>query len=140
MMKEKDRDIIYRLKCLEREQQKRRGSDKLAAYNAGGVVHEKQLLFHKSQKRNRWIFGGNRTGKTECGAVETIWLARGIHPYRKNKPDVSGWVVSVSYEVQRDVAQAKLFVLFVARLDSRYRNAIGQKGQCCEWSNRHSDN
>ena len=54
------------------------------------------------------MFGGNRSGKTECGAVEVIWWARGIHPYRDNRPDTNGWVVSLSYEVQRDVAQAKI--------------------------------
>lgn len=47
-------------------------------------------------------------GKTECGAVETVWRARGIHPYRENRPDTFGWVVSVSREVQRDVAQKKI--------------------------------
>ncbi|MCX4286417.1 MAG: terminase family protein, partial [Clostridia bacterium] len=59
-------------------------------------------------KRNRWVFGGNRSGKTECGAVETVWLSRGIHPFRANKPDTSCWVVSLSQQVQRDVAQQKI--------------------------------
>lgn len=40
--------------------------------------------------------------------MEAIWLARGIHPYKKNRPDVFGWVVSLSAQVQRDVAQAKI--------------------------------
>ena len=40
--------------------------------------------------------------------MEAVWIARGIHPYRENKPNVAGWVVSVSFEVQREVAQAKL--------------------------------
>ncbi|MBQ8468675.1 MAG: terminase family protein [Clostridia bacterium] len=86
----------------------RRNYDALANYNTGKKVHQKQLNFHKSLKRNRWVFGGNRTGKTECGAVETIWLARGIHPYRKNKPNVTGWVVSLSTRVQKEVAQEKI--------------------------------
>ena len=82
--------------------------DKLSSYNTGQKVHKKQILFHKSTKRNRWVFGGNRTGKTECGAVEVIYLARGIHPYKNNKPSVDGWVVSLSKQVQRDVAQKKI--------------------------------
>ena len=49
----------------------------LLNYNTGKIVHQKQLDFHKNPKRNRWVFGSNRTGKTECGAVETIWMARG---------------------------------------------------------------
>ncbi len=80
----------------------------MAAYNTGEVRHEKQLAFHKCQKRNRWVFGGNRSGKTECGAVECVYMARGIHPYRENRKNVCGWVVSLSAQVQRDVAQKKI--------------------------------
>lgn len=81
---------------------------KLAGYNALDKVHKKQMEFHKCLKRNRWVFGGNRTGKTECGAVEAVWFARGIHPFRKITRPMDGWVVSLTGEVQRDVAQAKL--------------------------------
>ncbi len=102
------RDIVERLRKIEAEQRRRRETDALAAYNAGEVKHEKQLAFHKSPKRNRWVFGGNRSGKTECGAVEAIYLARGIHPYRQNRQSVCGWVVSLSAQVQRDVAQKKI--------------------------------
>ncbi len=80
----------------------------LANYNSGKIKHEKQLLFHKSIKRNRWVFGGNRTGKTECGAVETIWISLGIHPFKSNKQKTEGWVVSLSNRVQKEVAQAKI--------------------------------
>ncbi len=87
---------------------KSRKNDLLAQYNTGEIIHKKQVEFHKCQKRNRWVFGGNRTGKTECGAVEVVYLARGNHPYRENKKNVSGWVVSLSKQVQRDVAQEKI--------------------------------
>lgn len=80
----------------------------LKNYNTGEKVHKKQLAFHKCQKRNRWVFGGNRSGKTECGAVESIYIALGVHPYRQNRKNVFGWVVSLSREVQRDVAQKKI--------------------------------
>jgi len=80
----------------------------LYGYNSGKILHHKQLEFHKSQKRNRWVFGGNRTGKTECGAVETVWLALAIHPYRQNREAVECWVVSLSRRVQTEVAQAKI--------------------------------
>ena len=79
----------------------------LDRYNQG-TVHLKQMEFHKNPHKNRWVFGGNRSGKTECGAVEAIWMARGIHPFRENKPNVEGWVVSLSTQVQRDVAQNKI--------------------------------
>ena len=99
-------NIINKINLIEREEQRRRRSP-LARYNKG-KIHAKQMAFHRCLKRNRWVFGGNRSGKTECGAVETVWLARGIHPFRRNKPDVSGWVVSLSQQVQRDVAQQKV--------------------------------
>lgn len=103
-----DRQLIARILAIEREQDRRYRNNALARYNTGKLVHQKQLAFHKCTKRNRWVFGGNRSGKTECGAVETVWYARGIHPYRPNRPNSEGWVVSLSYEVQRDVAQAKI--------------------------------
>ncbi len=101
-------EIIQRLARIDALLAARAGKNKLAGYNAGRKKHKKQLAFHRCKKRNRWVFGGNRSGKTECGAVEAIWMARGCHPYRKNKRDVFGWVVSLSQQVQRDVAQSKI--------------------------------
>ena len=63
--------LLDRIKKIEAEQ-KRRADSKLARYNRD-KVHEKQMAFHRCMKRNRWVFGGNRSGKTECGAVETVW-------------------------------------------------------------------
>lgn len=101
-------DVIEKILAIEKEQIKRKEKDYLSRYNAGKKKHKKQLAFHKCKKKNRWVFGGNRSGKTECGAVESVWLARGNHPYKKNRPDVFGWVVSLSTQVQRDVAQSKI--------------------------------
>ncbi len=102
----KDKETLLKLIQIDNEISLRK-RDALANYNKD-VVHQKQMAFHKCQKRNRWVFGGNRSGKTECGAVESVWMARGIHPYRQNRKDVFGWVVSLSQQVQRDVAQAKI--------------------------------
>lgn len=101
-------DLINQIKIIENELIIRKANNKLSEYNTGEVVHEKQLLFHKNKKRNRWVFGGNRTGKTECGAVEVIYLARGNHPFKNVGKSTSGWVVSLSRQVQRDVAQSKI--------------------------------
>lgn len=103
----REKEILFTLLSIEKEQARRKAGDRLAGYNTGEKVHQKQLDFHKCLKRNRWVFGGNRSGKTECGAVEAVWWARGIHPYRRNRKNVSGWIVSLSYEVQREVAQSK---------------------------------
>lgn len=104
-----------------------RSRDALANYNKD-VVHRKQMEFHRSQKRNRWVFGGNRSGKTECGAVECVWLARGIHPFRQNRDDVFGWVVSLSCQVQRDVAQAKVLKYLAPRYIEDIVMLEGKKG------------
>ena len=101
------RETVERILAIEREQE-RRANGALANYNAGKKKHKKQIAFHKCAKKNRWVFGGNRSGKTECGAVECVYMARGVHPYRKNKDGVFGWVVSLSQQVQRDVAQKKI--------------------------------
>ena len=100
--------ILKELQEIDCEFKFRKRHNNLERYNKGKKVHKKQLEFHKCQKRNRWVFGGNRSGKTECGAVETVWLARGNHPFKQNKDGVSGWVVSLSKQVQRDVAQSKI--------------------------------
>ena len=102
------KEIVEKLLRIETELARRKKADRLSRYNTGEKIHEKQVEFHRCIKRNRWVFGGNRCGKTECGAVETIYMARGIHPYRANKKDVHGWVVSLSTQVQRDVAQKKI--------------------------------
>ena len=101
-------EITEKIRQIEREQERRSEHDHLARYNTGKKRHKKQIAFHKCKKRNRWVFGGNRSGKTECGAAESVYLARGNHPYRKNRPDLFGWVVSLSAQVQRDVAQKKI--------------------------------
>ena len=102
------RETVERIKAIDEELMRRKKSDRLASYNRGEKVHLKQLAFHKCLKKNRWVFGGNRSGKTECGAVESIWISLGNHPYRQNRKDTFGWVVSLSSQVQRDVAQAKI--------------------------------
>jgi len=102
-------DILSKISEIDRElASRKKAMAALAGYNTGRVKHKKQLAFHKCKKRNRWVFGGNRSGKTECGAVETVWMLRGIHPYRKNRKNVFGWAVSLSQQVQRDVAQSKI--------------------------------
>lgn len=100
-------ELKYKLSLINKEISQRKNENFLSKYNTGEIIHQKQMAFHKCLKKNRWVFGGNRSGKTECGAVETVWLARGIHPFRKNKK-IDCWVVSLSKQVQRDVAQAKI--------------------------------
>lgn len=101
-------EIVEKILKIEKIQQERKQKNKLLSYNSGNKKHLKQIAFHKCQKKNRWVFGGNRSGKTECGAVEVVYFARGCHPYRKIEKATIGWVVSLSTQVQRDVAQSKI--------------------------------
>jgi phage terminase large subunit-like protein len=102
------REELKKLNRIYRILKMRKCNNKLKEYNAGEKKHKKQLLFHQCTKKNKWVFGGNRTGKTECGAVETVFIARGCHPFRKIEGATEGWVVSLSRQVQRDVAQRKI--------------------------------
>ena len=101
-------NLIEEILKIERIQSERKLKNKLKFYNTGDKIHKKQVAFHQCTKKNRWVFGGNRSGKTECGAVEVVYMARGCHPYRKIEKATNGWVVSLSTQVQRDVAQSKI--------------------------------
>lgn len=63
------------------------------------VPHAKQLWFHKSIKKVKLYIGGNRSGKTVGGAVESCYWMRGDHPYRRlpfaHRPS-HGRIVTVS--------------------------------------------
>ena len=96
--------LLREAERLTGEYSRRRREDKLKYYRP----HPRQELFHRCDKRNKWLLGGNRTGKTEAGAAECAYLARGCHPYLRVDRPMNGWVVSLSSEVQRDVAQKKL--------------------------------
>ncbi len=49
---------------------------KIALIKSNGLAyyrpHEKQHLFHSSVEKRRGFFAGNRTGKSECDAAETV--------------------------------------------------------------------
>ena len=127
-------ELVERILEIEQIQKERKRKNKLLSYNTGDKKHLKQIAFHKCNKKNRWVFGGNRSGKTECGAVEVVYMARGNHPYREITGATNGWVVSLSTQVQRDVAQSKILtylnpdwiadvVMLSGRKDS-YQNGV----------------
>lgn len=49
------------------------------AYTTNSEIHE---AFHKSDKIGRILRGGNRSGKSVAGVVESIWRSTGRHPYQ----------------------------------------------------------
>lgn len=101
------RQSLIELTQLEQELE-RRATDERLNYYQKPLEHKIQVEFHQSLKRNRWLFGGNRTGKTVGGAVEAVWMARGNHPFKDVHMPTRGWIVSLTNEVQRDVAQKEI--------------------------------
>ena len=111
------------LATITAELERRRDEEKLRFYRPT----PKQKEFHLTQKRIAFFLGGNRTGKTVGGACRAILYALGDRaiPYladwdpslrqeyeriykRFGGGKSHGWVVSVTFEVQRDVAQPEV--------------------------------
>lgn len=74
--------------------------------------HAKQQKIMASDAKYLWIFGGNRSGKTEINMYETCREWDGTHPHRWLKPRPDGspclvWMCSETSDVQRDTLQSK---------------------------------
>jgi hypothetical protein len=51
--------------------------------------------FHKSQAKNRWLCGGNRSGKSESNiGFDLCSFALGVHPYRRTPKDATIWAAA----------------------------------------------
>lgn len=99
--------LVAEIEDLQGIIDKRVKENRLELYNIGDKIHKKQIAFHSSDKRIKAFFGGNRVGKTVAGAVEAVCHALGYSRFRKLKPS-SGWVVSLSGDVQKEVAQKEI--------------------------------
>lgn len=64
-----------------------------------------QDIFIKSQKRNRWMFCGNQSGKTQANASEGVRFALGKHPYRKIEVPNEGCLVSPDANLSREIME-----------------------------------
>lgn len=99
---------MARAKALERIRDK----EKFTHYHP----HPKQLEFHRSLKRNKWFFGGNRSGKTTSGAIDVISWGIGEYPDYLSElglkppfqPPIDVWVVSLDFPTSKDVVQPKI--------------------------------
>jgi hypothetical protein len=48
--------------------------------------------FHKSPAKNRWLCGGNRSGKSEGNiGYDLCSFALGVHPYRRTPKNATIW-------------------------------------------------
>lgn len=75
---------------------KARKSKKLDDYEK--TMHEGQHSFHNNRKRIRYVWAGNRSGKTTAGAVEHIWRCTGTHPYIKGHVPIKSAIVGPDFE------------------------------------------
>jgi phage terminase large subunit-like protein len=63
------------------------------SYSPNSDVHQQ---FHQSTKVGRLLRGGNRSGKSTAGIVESVWRATGKHPLQKTHSlPVRGRIVTV---------------------------------------------
>ena len=55
----------------------------------------KAKRFHASQAKNRWYFGGNRSGKSEANiGFDLCSFALGVHPFRKRVKEGVIWAAA----------------------------------------------
>lgn len=93
-------------------------------------AHEGQLRFHKCDKRIRWVFAGNRMGKSTSGANEVIWLATGTHPFLRIRLPNKGLIIVPDFENHaKNILEPKLnewlnFQMHVAKIDRHQGGAI----------------
>ena len=66
------------------------------SYIPNSSVHES---FHKTTKVGRILRGGNRSGKSVAGTVESVWRATGRHPFlNTHEVPTRGRIVTVDRE------------------------------------------
>lgn len=77
--------------------------------------------FHEQAGKviERWVLGGNRSGKTLAGAVEAAWFATGRHPHFKVPVPNKGWVVSLDFNESRTITEPLILSLIPERMISR---------------------
>jgi phage terminase large subunit-like protein len=69
------------------------------------------LRFHRSPARFRFALGGNRSSKSHALAVETMWWATGLHPFRDIPGPTEGWYATTTWDKVGDTLWSKLKVL-----------------------------
>jgi phage terminase large subunit-like protein len=96
-------------KVILAEQTRLQQEEKILFYEANS---DKHLAFHKSVKKYRVMFGGNRSGKTYCVCAEDVIHLTGKYPdwwegRTYNKP-IEMWAASDTNETTRDILQKQL--------------------------------
>lgn len=79
---------------------RRQREERLRYFEATCPPYNDQLGFIRSCAKIRAVFGGNRSGKTECGMADALFFLFGQHPVRSElrKPPVFIRYLAPSYE------------------------------------------
>ncbi len=79
------------------------------------------LPFHKDALsiRERWVLGGNRSGKTFAGAQEAAWWATGRHPYVQVPHPNHGLIASLDFNTSRAITESLMNRLIPERMVKR---------------------
>ena len=102
--------------------------------------HEVQREAHNSRAWLRLITGGNRSGKTTAGAVDTILFLLGVHPIRSEsrKPPVKFRVIGTDVKAIKRYIMPKILEYLpaseISKLPSTIDNVLFLKnGSSCEF-------
>lgn len=95
-LKLKSREELLALVNIAQKVKVSQQQKKLEAYFE--TAHSGQTAFHRAPQRIRYIFAGNRGGKTTAGCVEMCLLCLGIHPHRKMAIPLKSIIISPDFE------------------------------------------
>lgn len=87
---------------------------------------DQQRPFHQSQAQFRLILGGNRSGKSDSGAIEATDYMMGRHPYRRVTAPNHGWIVVEDLTVAKDVIIPKINSLLPPQAIKSFNKHLGR--------------
>lgn len=117
------REVYERLSPEQKAEADKVMADMAAALEDNPLLefrpHAKQLAFLRSKARKRGIIGGNRSGKTECGALNAVlqaspdeFLPPHLKPFKKWDAPNKGRIVTPKFSHHEEVTFPKLRSLF----------------------------
>jgi len=74
-----------------------------------GSLHRKQVEALSCEAKHRLLFWGNQAGKSCLGAIDTVLLCLGRHPYRQwTQPPIRAWASALSWELWENILLPEL--------------------------------
>jgi len=91
---------LTRIAAIRAERKRRKLYERIRYFQPTEPPYNDQRGFLYDPAKIRFALGGNRSGKTEVGAADTIWFALGKHEIRSKyrQPPIHGRVCAPKYE------------------------------------------